>query len=653
MDQRFLALTRGAYQSREELAWLWRELLLPLRPRRIIEIGVAAGGTTRLFLDVAGGVAGNEGLVLGIDVDDRQLAADVRTHPRFRLLLGPSANANVVAQAKAIIEDCDLLLIDGDHSEAGVLADTVAYLPLVRPGGLVLWHDVQLESPSGIKRVWYRVLKPQLPAASEHFVDPFNTGFGIWRKTDDVTINRFDAAAIETSTLPRAADPIAEAMRVANDVSAMRSAVSAAILRGLDAPGEAAGKMSKPTSSAARNLLVDDVAPRVAASFVRLQKWEDGIEFVEAVLARAPAFAPHGLVALTAGLRRANQLGAARAELVERSTASFLDCLERAPGDEGDACARFARGLRECRRAELAIAVCRAGLTRTAQHRNLRYTLVAALLELRTGVANDAGLIAEARGLLRSLHHEAPRDWETTHLFVGTEAGDADEMAAARTSLIEHTQQGRIALDVGEESSDQKLDERLRQQLERFGFAVVKRALLPSLVAALREAACAPVETGRLETTTEQMIGQNAALASAIRAHLGGWFIESGSRTSAETQTARRRVLVQDAWIRPAGRRALGGFVCVRVRSAEAIEATMLAHRLTSLFPIETRGHAQAHPPSLAEDLIVKETWFHPQLAPGDLILWTNTTAHAHPAGALTTPNGGIGFRLVSRDHDD
>ncbi|MGH8048810.1 MAG: O-methyltransferase [Chthoniobacterales bacterium] len=35
----------------------------------------------------------------------------------------------------------DLIFIDGDHSHAGVMADTMAAIQLVRPGGVICWHD--------------------------------------------------------------------------------------------------------------------------------------------------------------------------------------------------------------------------------------------------------------------------------------------------------------------------------------------------------------------------------------------------------------------------------------------------------------------------------------------------------------------------------
>ena len=36
---------------------------------------------------------------------------------------------------------CDLVFVDGSHAYSYVVSDTAKALELVRPGGLVLWHD--------------------------------------------------------------------------------------------------------------------------------------------------------------------------------------------------------------------------------------------------------------------------------------------------------------------------------------------------------------------------------------------------------------------------------------------------------------------------------------------------------------------------------
>jgi hypothetical protein len=55
--------------------------------------------------------------------------------PRFWLMLADPA------LTPDALEPCDAAFIDGDHSEAGVAADTNIALALVRRGGIVVWHD--------------------------------------------------------------------------------------------------------------------------------------------------------------------------------------------------------------------------------------------------------------------------------------------------------------------------------------------------------------------------------------------------------------------------------------------------------------------------------------------------------------------------------
>jgi hypothetical protein len=52
----------------------------------------------------------------------------------------------------------DVLVLDGDHSQAGIAADLGDYGPLVRPGGLILLHDIrslpQACPPVEVYRIW-------------------------------------------------------------------------------------------------------------------------------------------------------------------------------------------------------------------------------------------------------------------------------------------------------------------------------------------------------------------------------------------------------------------------------------------------------------------------------------------------------------------
>ena len=60
----------------------------------------------------------------------------------------------------------DYLFIDGDHSYEGVKSDFEKYSPLVRPGGIVAFHDVAIDRKHpevGVNKFWTE-LKAKYPA---------------------------------------------------------------------------------------------------------------------------------------------------------------------------------------------------------------------------------------------------------------------------------------------------------------------------------------------------------------------------------------------------------------------------------------------------------------------------------------------------------
>lgn len=67
-------------------------------------------------------------------------------------------STEVVDQITAQIPHVDLLLIDGDHSYAGVKADWEAYKHLLRPGSTVVFHDWGWAE--GVKQVIEEDAKP-------------------------------------------------------------------------------------------------------------------------------------------------------------------------------------------------------------------------------------------------------------------------------------------------------------------------------------------------------------------------------------------------------------------------------------------------------------------------------------------------------------
>ena len=120
--------------------------------RTVVEIGTARGGTLFLLSCVAepdarivsidlpagpfgGGYPPWKGLIYRHLADARQ---------SLRLIRGDSHKPETFRRAAEALEgrEVDLLFIDGDHSYEGAKTDFLKYRSLVRPGGLVVFHDI-------------------------------------------------------------------------------------------------------------------------------------------------------------------------------------------------------------------------------------------------------------------------------------------------------------------------------------------------------------------------------------------------------------------------------------------------------------------------------------------------------------------------------
>lgn len=150
-------------QTRSEIIELL-SLLRDERPRRVLEVGTANGGTLYLLAWAAAR-------------DARLLSIDLRELPRVRRLLlrsfggrrqrillmtADSHTAGTRAAVQRFLGGAplDLLFVDGDHSYDGVRRDYDLYAPLVRPGGLIAFHDI-VDGPEtavgGVPRFWREV----------------------------------------------------------------------------------------------------------------------------------------------------------------------------------------------------------------------------------------------------------------------------------------------------------------------------------------------------------------------------------------------------------------------------------------------------------------------------------------------------------------
>jgi predicted O-methyltransferase YrrM len=178
----------GITQQEEELRWLW-ELVQAEAPRRVLEIGVDRGGTMFMWTRAAA----PDALLVGVDLWSPGPGGNAAPFPlarrrfarpgqRIELLLGvDSHDPATVRRVDELLggEPVDFLFIDGDHTCEGVQADFDMYVTLVRPGGIVAFHDVaQWTSPDteGVAEFWRRFTAGH---ATEERVVGTEPGYGI------------------------------------------------------------------------------------------------------------------------------------------------------------------------------------------------------------------------------------------------------------------------------------------------------------------------------------------------------------------------------------------------------------------------------------------------------------------------------------------
>jgi len=134
--------------------------------RVMFEFGTCTGKTAYLWArnQPAGGTVTTLTLppdqadqVEGAAGDDPVAVAYAREESRFSRFLysGTAAEARIVqllGDSKQFDErpfagQCDVVFVDGSHAYSYVVSDSAKALTMVRPGGLVLWHDYSPECP--------------------------------------------------------------------------------------------------------------------------------------------------------------------------------------------------------------------------------------------------------------------------------------------------------------------------------------------------------------------------------------------------------------------------------------------------------------------------------------------------------------------------
>ncbi len=187
-----------ARQNPVEIEQLFEEIC-QLKPERVLEIGTAQGGTLYLWTQAAS----DDASLMSVDLPggdfggayapcrSKLYRAFARPGQTIQLKLADSHQPESLAKVKEHFGDqqIDFAFIDGDHTYEGVKADFNDYGPLVRPGGIIAFHDILYRSKQPSIRVdmLWKELKEQYGCTE--FIGPKGSGkkigIGFLRVPDD------------------------------------------------------------------------------------------------------------------------------------------------------------------------------------------------------------------------------------------------------------------------------------------------------------------------------------------------------------------------------------------------------------------------------------------------------------------------------------
>jgi len=160
------------FQYEREL-WRMLEIYRTLRPRRVLEIGSLYGGTLWFWMQYSEPGAVIVSIDLILPTIDHRFGEIIRCQALWQpwaeaaqvnlVTLHANSNEAAIVRQAARHGPFDFIFVDGGHDYETVQNDYEKYWPMVRPGGVMAFHDIaypDLNSPHQIDvGRWWRDLK--------------------------------------------------------------------------------------------------------------------------------------------------------------------------------------------------------------------------------------------------------------------------------------------------------------------------------------------------------------------------------------------------------------------------------------------------------------------------------------------------------------
>jgi len=165
----YLAFSIKTFQVRYEITKLLK-ILKDLKPKIVLEIGTAGGGTLFLFTKMAN----PEATIISVDLPRGYFGGGyakwkiplyqsfAKRRQKIHLVRANSHNPNTFELVKNILDGrmIDFLFIDGDHTYEGVKIDFNMYSSFVKEGGIIAFHDIAKhthESGCTVDKFWNEI----------------------------------------------------------------------------------------------------------------------------------------------------------------------------------------------------------------------------------------------------------------------------------------------------------------------------------------------------------------------------------------------------------------------------------------------------------------------------------------------------------------